>query len=264
MHVIAAVDPPRNHQQGGDQQRRQLAWDLRGKQPEQYQAGQQWLEVAVRAIDPFDRGLLENQCPRHAPTPAPLQPDNRIGDRQGGQCRRPRDKRERPEIQAAGLADQDVLRVADQAGRGAGVAGQRQGQEKRPRIEAAGQQAVTQQRGQGEGDYVVDQQRRQQAAEQHHAAQQQRRALPMVAELGVEPGIDPGKIELRGNQHQRQQQQQRPGIQMAGRLAWRLEPAEQQHYRRTAGDPAAVDAQARNASRGHAQVGHDEQPQHPP
>ena len=141
-----------------------------------------------------------------APALAPLQPDHRISNGQCRQCGRSGDKGVGPEIQTAGLADQNVLRITNQARGGAGIARQCQGQEKGPRIEATGQQAMAQQWGQGKGDDVIDQQRRQHAAQQNHAQQQQRRLLGIVAELLVKPGVHAGEVELRTDQHQRQQQ----------------------------------------------------------
>ena len=87
---------------------------------------------------------------------------------------------------------------------------------------------MAQQWSQGKCDDVIDQQSRQHTAQHHNAQQQQRRLLGIVAELLVQPGIHTGEIELRADQHQRQQQQQRSGIQMASCLCRRLRTADKQ------------------------------------
>src|SRR5690606_15895904 len=81
----------------------------------------------------------------------------------------------------------------------------------------------------------------------------------MLDQVAVEPGVYPGEVELRGDQHQRQQEQQGARIEMMPRLVHAQCAAEQQQHRSATGDPAAVYAQAADAARGHAQVGENEQ-----
>jgi hypothetical protein len=183
----------------------QDAFDLRqrhGEQHEQEQGG----ECRLRDPGPVERGLGEFRAIlRHPETCAPLPPDHQKDAGEPGKRRRPAGEEEPPEIEPADLADQDVLRVADDGRRRAGVRAAGKRDHERARIEAAPGQPCAQHRRHREYHHVVGQHRGQHACGGNRDGKQRPGRQSRSGDPHRAPVVEPAGGELRRQNHQPEQ-----------------------------------------------------------
>ncbi len=154
------------------------------------------------------------------------------------------------------LADQHVLRVADQRRRGADVRRAREADEVGHRVDAAAQARVGEHRGDREADDVVAEHRRERRHREHHGREQRRRADAQRGDAQRHPGVEPAQPHLRREHHEGEEEDQRRQVDRQRRLLGRERAQAHQRDGAQKRDAGAVEPQERQRPEDHAQV-HD-------
>ena len=187
-------------------------------------------------------------------TSAPLPPDHHKDAREAGERRRGAGNQERPEIQLPYLADQDVLRIADDGRRRTGIGAAGQCDYERARVETALRHPGAQQRGHREHDHVVGEHRRENAASGDSAGEQCRRWHGGARDPRRAPVVEAAGGELGRENHQPEQNDQGWEIDRCERRGAIDGAAAVEHDCAEQSDTGAIDLEPRPAAERHAEI----------
>ena len=160
--------------------------------------------------------------------------------------------------QAADLADEHVLGIADDGGRGADIARRGKPQQKGQGVEPGPDERHGQHRGEGQADDIIGQQGGKQSGEQHADQQKTPGPVQQGGAFGGNPGVEAAEAELGREDHQgveqdngRQIDGRQGGLQGYGAADDHGDGPEQ-------GNAGPVKGQAGDAAQGDPQVGGQE------
>ena len=232
----------------------QHAFDVRQRRREQHEEEQR-RDGRLDEPGPVERGRGElGALVRHPKARAPLPPDHQKDAAETGDGRRRAGGEEPPELQPADLADQDVLRVADDRRRRAGVGAAGERNDERTRIEATPDQPGAQHRRHREHDHVVGQHRGEDPRGDDRDRQQRRGRQGGGRDPHRAPVVEPAGGELGGQDHQPEQDDQRREVDRGQHRCAIQRAAAVEQDRPQERDAGAVDLEPRPAADRHAEV----------
>jgi hypothetical protein len=188
----------------------------------------------------------------------PLPPDDEPGGREAERGGRQRVEQITSERQAERLADQHVLRIADQRRRRSDVRRACQRDEERQRREPAARARLEQHRRHREADDVVGEERREAPGRRDDPGEEAFRRRVGVGHAADDFAVEAAEAELRGEDHQSEEQRDRRDVDRRPRLFGREPPAGHDRDRTEQRDTAAVDGEAGQFAEEHPRVDEDE------
>src|SRR6516164_7793466 len=159
-----------------------------------------------------------------------------------------------PKADSTSLANQNVLGIADEGGSRSCIAGCRESEEERTRIEAACREATAQERGHGKNDDVVDKECGENSADGNSQREKPQRAARLARNPGRRRVVEAAGTDPRRQDHQTCKQEQGRKVNRARyAIQWyRANGNEQDSDDHR--DAGAVDPQSRNAAQRHSKV----------
>lgn len=172
-------------------------------------------------------------------------------------------QRDRREVQqkgqigdAAGLADDQVLRVAGDGGRRADVGGRRQADQVGNGIAPQPPRQVDHQRCEHQADRVIEEQRRQHPRREDHQRQQNARRACRLNHALADQLKEAADAQVGVNHHHRAEQQQRRQVDSCECCFLRNRADRDQHRRADQRDRRAIHLQARHTADRHTRIRH--------
>ena len=214
---------------------------------------------SLHGLPAFERrGLVARLASRRRlrdfPAAAELPGDQRPDDGERRQHRRDYRAEVAAERQLQHLADQHVLRIADQRRGGADVRGAGEREQVRQRVEAPAQAGVGEHRRHREAHDVVAEYRGQRGHDGDDQRQQRGRRAGQARHLQRHARIEAAQPHLRRDHHERKQQQQGRQVDRARRVLRRHRAERHQRDGAEQRDAGAVELQERQPAEDHAEI----------
>ena len=221
---------------------------------------------ALRGLPAVDgrcvgRPTLRRGRRRAIPAPAHGQRDRGPDDREAERRRHERVGEEGRERQPQRLADQHVLRVADEGGRGADVRACGEAEQVRHGVEATPDAAVDEQRGHGEADDVVREDGRQGPGGGHHDRQQGGRPDRRPDEPAGHPRVEAPEAQLRRDDHEAEEERERRHVDRLPGRRRRDALGRDEGEGAEEGDAGAVEGEAGELPEQHPEIDGGEDPE---